>query len=177
MFTCRATMQCNMFRCVILFEMLNLHQRACAVRWGKYIDNQAFQIDFLRCCGNFKTIDALLSMEFQIRCIHMVFILGESIDAVRWMHGLFAQMLIVRTVQMEYFQWTHLWRLHSHITYSRSVVGFHYCFHMIFDFNLNCGKWNEISIHLKIELFIRMHENQLFNFIQHSSHSHSTKSA
>lgn len=104
MFTCRATMQCNMFRCVILFEMLNLHQRTCAVRWVKYIDNQAFQIDFLRCCGNFKTIDALLSMEFQIRCIHMVFILGESIDAVRWMHGLFAQMLIVRTVQMEYFQ-------------------------------------------------------------------------
>lgn len=128
--------------------------------WVKYIDNQAFQIDFLRCCCNFETIDALLSMEFQIQCIHMVFILGESADGVRWMHGLFAQMLIVRTVQMEYF---HLWRLHLHITYSRSVVGFHYCFHMIFDFNLNCGKWNEISIHLKIELFIRMHENQLFN--------------
>lgn len=77
--------------------------------------------------------------------------------------GLFAQMLIVRTVQIEYFQWTHLCRLHLHITYSHFIVGFHYCFNVIFDFNLNCGKWNEISIHLKIELFIRMHENQLFN--------------
>lgn len=142
--------------------------------WVKYIDNQAFQIDFLRCCCNFETIDALLSMEFQIQCIHMVFILGESADGVRWIicpnadcsnstNGIFSLNALVT------FTFTH------HLLSLRCWLSLLFPYDFRFQFKLWQMKRNFNSFENWI-----VHSNawkSAVQFIQHSSHSHSTENA